>query len=217
MVTKAIIQSINRASNRCVVRMPLFENAAESAIVEAEALTSITPGFFNNLFVGDVVFVAFEENALEQPVIIGKLYRGAAQENSTPGGAGIVDTLQVNSSAVIPASTVYNFQPANKNAYKYLDTPNKVADYIKWLEKYLKQLVSQVDEHFRCFKNWTQWRLRPENMSIDDGDIDTQVPESSVVCTIAEGGECQICGVSCPKDKIRSYRQIDTNKNYPNI
>jgi hypothetical protein len=109
LVTKAIIQSINRAGNRCIVRMPLFESASGSAIVEAEALTGITPGFFNNLFVGDVVFVAFEENALEKPIIIGKLYRGAFNENDTPGGAGILDTLRVNSAATIPASTLYNF------------------------------------------------------------------------------------------------------------
>ena len=73
MITKGIIRSINKAGNRCIVRMPLFETASSSAPVEAEALISITPGFYNNLFVGDIVFLSFEENALEKPIIIGKL------------------------------------------------------------------------------------------------------------------------------------------------
>ena len=67
MVTKGIIRSINRAGNRCIVRMPLFETASSTVPIEVEALVSITPGMFNNLFVNDVVFIAFEENALEKP------------------------------------------------------------------------------------------------------------------------------------------------------
>ena len=74
MVTKAVVRSINKKGNRCIVRMPLFENASSASPVEAEALVSITPGFFNNIFVNDIVFVAFEENALEKPIIIGKQY-----------------------------------------------------------------------------------------------------------------------------------------------
>ena len=104
LVTKAIIRSINSAGNRCVVRMPLFETAASSAPVEAEALVNITPGMFGNLNIGDVVFVAFEENALEKPIILGKLYKGASSENTTRGGMGILDSLRVNTAATIPSS-----------------------------------------------------------------------------------------------------------------
>ena len=69
MITKAIIQSINPNGTRCVVRMPLFETAANTAPVEAEALVNITPGMFNNLEVNDVVFIAFEENKIDKPII----------------------------------------------------------------------------------------------------------------------------------------------------
>lgn len=218
MVTKAIVQSINRTSNKCVVRMPLFETASETSRVEAEALTSITPGLFNNLFVGDVVFVAFEENAIEKPIIIGKLYRGAVHENNTPGGAGILDTLRVNSAATIPAATLYNFSAKIKAEYLNLNTPKKVADYIKWLEKLTKKLIGQLDEHFQCFKNWTQWQLRPENVEVDDGDIDTDYNISEPFLYQTEGSQCKICNaVDCVKNKTRRYSKLDTTKAYPDV
>lgn len=218
MVTKAVIQSINRSGNKCIVRMPLFENASSMSVVEAEALFSITPGLFNNLFVGDVVFVAFEENALEKPIIIGKLYRGSAFESSTQGGACIADTLRVRSAATIPSSTLYDFPSKLKNSYDNLNTPKKTADYIKWLEKFFKKLVGQLDEHFRCFKNWTQYQLRPENISIDDGDIDLNLQvDDTADRFFIEGSYCNICKNNCAKNKCRNYSKVDTNKNYPTV
>jgi hypothetical protein len=218
VVTKAVIKSIDRTSNRCTVQMPLFESASSSSIVLAEALTSITPGLFNNLFVDDVVFVAFEENAIEKPIIIGKLYKGAAFENNTHGGAGILDSLRVNTAATIPASTNYAFPAAIQTDYVDLNTPKKVADYIKWLEKFVKKLINQLDEHFRCFKNWTQWRLLAENVVVDDGDLDTGYHiVDQATNAYAEGTACNICGSDCPKNKMRRYLKVDTNKNYPNM
>jgi hypothetical protein len=196
--------------------MPLFETASDPSHVLAEALISITPGMFNNIFVGDIVFVAFEENALEKPIIIGKLFKGAMTENRTPGGAGILDSLRVNTSATIPASTLFNYPDSLKQEYKDLNTPKKVADYIKWLEKLTKKLVSQADEHFRCFKNWVQWQLRPENIEIDDGDIDTGYHVSEACQYQEEGGDCRVCGKDCTKNKTRRYLKLDTSKNYPN-
>ena len=218
MVTKGQIKSINRAGNRCVVRLPLFETASSTAPVEIEALVSITPGMFNNLFVNDVVFVAFEENALEKPIIIGKLYTGAMNENGTKGGAGILDTLNIRTSCSIPAATTtFIFKGDTKNEYADLKTPKKMADYIKWLEKYLKKLFSQLDSHFRCFKNWTQWQLKPENVEVDDGDIDTGYHVSEALQYQTEGSDCRICGSSCTKDKTRRYLKLETDKKYPEI
>ena len=218
MVTKGQITSINRAGNRCIVRLPLFETASSSAPIEIEALINIVPGLFNNLFVNDVVFVAFEENALEKPIIIGKLYTGASNENNTKGGAGILDTLIVRSSSSLPAvTTTYVFDGDNKGEYANFKTPKKMADYIKWLEKYFKKLVNQLDEHFRCFKNWTQWQLRPENIEIDDGDIDTNYHIAEPLLYQAEGDMCRICDAACTKDRTRRYLKIDTNKKYPEI
>ena len=218
MVTKGQIKSINRAGNRCVVRLPLFETASSTTPVEIEALVSITPGLFNNLFVNDVVFVAFEENALEKPIIIGKLYTGATKENNTKGGAGIFDTLTVRSSGSIPAATTtFVFQGDTKGEYKDLKTPKKMADYIKWLEKYFKKLFGQLDDNFKCFKNWTQWQLKPENVEIDDGDLDTGYHIAEPLLYQEECGDCKLCGNNCTKDKTRRYLKLDTTKKYPDI
>ena len=217
MITKAVVQSINGAANRCIVRMPLFETASSTAPVEAEALVNIPPGIFNNLVVGDVVFVAFEENALEKRIILGKLFKGISNENEVQGGAGILDTLRVRTAATIPCSTLFEYPPSIRPSYKDLETPKKIADYIKWLEKYFKKLIFQLDDHFRCFKNWTQWQMRPENMEVDDGDLDINYRIVEPQKYQAEGRECRICGSNCTKDKNRCYLKVDSTKEYPNI
>jgi hypothetical protein len=198
--------------------MPLFETASSSVPVEVEALVSITPGMFNNLFVNDVVFIAFEENALEKPIIIGKLYTGAQNENNTAGGAGILDTLTVRNTASLPATTTtYVFQGDTRGEYANLNTPKKQADYINWLERLFKNLLTKLENNFRCFKNWAQWQLQPENVEVDDGDIDTGYHIAEPCTYQAEGENCRICGSKCTKDRIRSYLKLDTTKTYPNI
>ena len=217
MITKAIIQSINAAGNRCIVRMPLFETAASQNHVEAEALVNITPGLFNNLEVGDIVFISFEEGAIEKPIILGKLFRGAEVESNIRGGGCLVDSLKVNTSAIIPSSTLYDFPATIKNNYKDLNTPKKSADYIKWLENFTKGLFTQLEDHFKCFKNWVQWQLRPENVEIDDGDIDTEVEAPEAFLYQNEGEKCELCGNHCTKNKKRAYKQLPIDKNYPDI
>ena len=214
MITKAIIQSINATGNRCMVRMPLFEYASNSGPVEAEALINITPGVFNNLAVGDVVFVAFEEEALEKPVIIGKLFRDASVESNIRGGGCIVDALQVHSYAVLPSSTNFTYPQQIKNNYKNISSPKKFADYIKWLEKHFKGLITKIDDNFRCFKNWTQWQLRPENIEVDDGDLDSDLEISEAFKYQEEGNTCNICGSACTKETKRNYFAINANKTY---
>jgi hypothetical protein len=218
VITKGLITSINRAGNRCIVRLPLFETASSTMPVQIEALVSITPGMYNNLFVNDVVFVAFEENALEKPIILGKLYTGAAIEKDTPGGAGVLDTLVVRSAQQTPATTTtFVYTGDNKDEYKNFTTPKKIADYIKWLEKYLKKLIIQIDINFRCFKNWVQWQLQPENVEIDDGDIDTGYHVAEPCLYQAEGKECKLCKNKCTKDSVRRYLNLETSKIYPDI
>lgn len=224
MITKAIVRSISKAGNRCTVRMPLFETASDLSPVEAEALVSITPGFFNNVFVGDVVFVAFEENALEKPIILGKLYKGTAFESETPGGAGILDSLIVRTKGELPAvTTTFVYPDTVKKEYVNFTSPKKIADYIKWLESLTKKITKQLDNNFRCFKNWVQWQLKPENVEIDDGDLDAKDYKSLYddigVCAFQEeNAECKICNnTTCTKKFKRTYTTINTDKAYNSL
>jgi hypothetical protein len=196
--------------------MPLFETAADPTPVEAEALINITPGLFNNLAVGDIVFIAFEENAIEKPIILGKLFRGTTIEDNIRGGSAVLDTLKVHSNMTIPASTLYEFPKAVQDSYKDLNTPKKTADYIKWLERFTKNLVVQLEDSFKCFKNWTQWQLQPENVEIDDGDLDENAPSTPFLYQ-AENDKCSICGKNCTKNEKRTYLKLPTDKNYPDI
>ena len=196
MITKALIQSINQAGNRCIVRMPLFETASNSKPVVAEALVNIAPGVFNNLSVGDVVFVGFEENSLDKPIILGKLFRGATTENNIRGGGGVFDTLKVNTSVNLPAATNFTFPVNGVGAYSNLNSPLKQADYIKWLENLTKQLISQQEANFNIFKNWATWKLSPENLSIDDGDLSLNT--------------------SVTPEPSKNYTSLSINKSYPN-
>lgn len=140
MVTKAIIRSINKNGTRCMVEMPLFNTASNPSPVIAEALVCITPGFYSNLSVGDIVFIAFEENAIDKPIILGKLFTGAVNESEVSGGGGILEFLKVNSKASLPGSTLFNFSGTNKAYYTDLNTPKKLADRINQLEDEVKQL-----------------------------------------------------------------------------
>ena len=215
MITTAIIQSINADGTRCTVRMPLFETSASSAPIEAEALVSITPGVFNNLCVGDRVFVAFEENAVEKPIILGKLFRGADIEGNIRSGGGIFDTLKVTSDASLPASINFLYPLSNQTAYSNFKTPKNIADYIKWLEKFTKSNLSQLESNFICFKNWTQWQLQSENVEIDDGDLDSTTHSSTPYQYQEEGKNCKICQ-TCTKGNTRSYLKLNSDENYKN-
>ena len=244
MITKAIVRSINKEQTRCIVRMPLFETASSLSPVEAEALVCITPGFFNNLFVGDIVFVGYEENALEKPIILGKLYKGTDFESKTPGGAGIVDAFLVRTKAQTPADTTwFKYKDHEKDKYENFRTPRRIADYILWLESLAKKLIKQLDDNFNCFKSWVHWQLKPENVEIDDGNVDEFISktndntyktkyvknvkvdgnkqETSTAFDYQEENEaCKVCKkdscLSCTKNK-REYKIVDTTRVYPQL
>ena len=105
MVTKGIITSIDFNGNTCQVRIPLFETAGNDPIT-GTAIVSNTPGSYNGYKVGDVVLVAFEDGKMQNPVIIGKLYLGAAKEKQDPRGTINVETTTASKSASLPADAV---------------------------------------------------------------------------------------------------------------
>lgn len=102
MVTKGIIKSIDLLGNTCTVHIPFFETAGNDPIIET-ATVSNTPGSYNGYKVGDVVYVAFEDGSMSNPVIIGKLYLGTEKEKADPRGVINVEESSAAKKATLPA------------------------------------------------------------------------------------------------------------------
>lgn len=90
MITKGIITKMLEG-NLCEVRLPIFEGAGLlEAIFVATML--LPPGIEYGYETGDIVFVGFVDNALNQPVILGKLYLPNATVATWGDLAGEVST-----------------------------------------------------------------------------------------------------------------------------
>lgn len=142
MLTKAIIQSIDYTKNMCRVRIPLFENASRNVnIIEADAQINIVPGIYNSYKTGDIVFIGFEENKMELPVILGKLFVSAANEAGSYRGNVSGNSLAITDTAQLPYSTLFDFSKIaqNNKLYTDLNTPKKLADGILNLQRVQEQ------------------------------------------------------------------------------
>ena len=102
MITKAIVLNKINNSNKYLVRVPIFEtftntsssdNLTNAAIFEATY--AYQPGNTDGIVPNDVVYVGFENNDLNEVVILGKLYLG--DEGSATSHQN-VNTLTVNGS-----------------------------------------------------------------------------------------------------------------------
>lgn len=106
MITRGIVEKLlDRYTIK--VRMPLLNRMKQnsnSILSEDlnEAVVSVPPNFDPNINVGDVVFVAFEDNNFGKPVVIGYLYRS----NMTPTyGDIILNSINVKIAANLSADT----------------------------------------------------------------------------------------------------------------
>ena len=143
MLTKAIIQSIDYTKNMCRVRIPLFENASRNVnMIEADAQINIVPGIYNSYKTGDIVFIGFEENKMELPVILGKLFVSTSAEAGSYRGNVSGNSLAITDTAQLPYSTLFDFTKISQNntLYKDLNTPKKLADSIINLQRAQSQV-----------------------------------------------------------------------------
>ncbi len=104
-IVKGLITSIDFNGNTCVVRLPLFESAANEKELLVTATFATQPGIYNGYKVNDVVYVAFENNEIDSPVVIGKLYLGADKESKDPRGAINAENLKSASPMTLPIDT----------------------------------------------------------------------------------------------------------------
>lgn len=79
MITKAIVEELLDGGKQARVRIPFYDKVQGAADATATqdlsiASTSIIPGCYPVYNVNDIVFVAFEDDSISKPVIIGLLY-----------------------------------------------------------------------------------------------------------------------------------------------
>lgn len=111
MLTLGVIVAIDNNSNKCDVRLPIFENSNSEEVI-ISALVSNTPGLFNGYKVDDRVVVGFIDNAISRPVIIGKMYLGYANEIADPRGALNCNSAVIDENAEIPITTKISSESA---------------------------------------------------------------------------------------------------------
>lgn len=126
MITRAIIEEkITPYEYR--VRVPIFDRSKNASLhTKTEdlsiAVASLPKGVYNNLEINDVVFVAFENNNIGSPVIIGQLYREALTKDSQNPLLNC-RVIEVADQATLPTNTKIGAIDYSK--LFYLDNVNK--------------------------------------------------------------------------------------------
>jgi hypothetical protein len=108
MLTLAEIKSINITENKCEVHIPIFDVPGTFNKTVLTAAINITPGVHSGYEVGDTVIVSFVDEAINKPIVLGKLYLGVGEEVSNRGIVSC-DRLEVGQQATIPVTTELTF------------------------------------------------------------------------------------------------------------
>jgi hypothetical protein len=139
MITKGIIKTIDYNNNSCKVRIPLYETpvSTEEAVFPAVFLNQ--PGMYNGYNEGDIVFVGFENDSIDEPIILGKLYLGASKEEAVSKKGGFTATnLHITEKAILPLDTQLAFDDSSKKEAKVkngLSSYKSLIDIINSLQK----------------------------------------------------------------------------------
>lgn len=140
MITKAIVRGIPDVNNnKYRVYIPLFRNANDSEIdATFEATLCFLNGVFYSLAVDDVVYVDFEDNYYEKPVIIGKLYTNKEDKKAIPTQLtvktiNVLDKAQFPSNTEIDSKSTSNFYKNIKDIQDDIWSLRKQLDDLKWI------------------------------------------------------------------------------------
>lgn len=136
MITKAIVKALpSTDNNKYTVYIPLLRNANDS---EADATFNATLCFLNGVFyslaIDDVVYVAFEDNYYEKPVIIGKLYTGNEDRNNISTQI-TAKTIKVLDKAQFPSNTTISDKTLNDISLRL----NELEESVKALQEKLNK------------------------------------------------------------------------------
>lgn len=128
MIQKGIVTELNLDRNKITVRVPIFENAGDPPALFECAICN-EPGIINGYSVDDIVYVDFENNYLNYPILMGKLYRGLS-EASNNNTSIIAQTLSVSGPTRLSSdfkvgdisySDLYYIKTINKNMQGMFD------------------------------------------------------------------------------------------------
>lgn len=140
MITRALIQE-------CIspfmykVRIPIFDRIEEATHHTSNenlltAVASINKGCNNQFQVGDIVFIAFENNDLESPVIIGHLYREALLDDKL---GPVINAKNLNITGNTTLSTSTQIGDINYQKLFYLKQVNQD------IQTSLNSITSDID------------------------------------------------------------------------
>lgn len=130
MITKAIIKQLNtQDNNHCLVFIPLLKKANDDEKnVTLEATFTTISGLDNIYKVNDVVYIGFEDDEYNHPVILGKLH--TKKENSNEITTTVVSKAsQVLETTRLPENTLIgdlNIKDVNKKAQHADDLANLI-------------------------------------------------------------------------------------------
>lgn len=133
MITKAVITEVSTLENKYIVNIPLFESPGVSSQTSKlsntlfSATLSHEPSLTYAYNVGDVVFVSFEDDELDRPIILGKLY--LTDEEIKDRGKLEVSTLKVHDQVTLPKSTIIGDIDFSK-LFDYFNSINEYIDYL---------------------------------------------------------------------------------------
>ena len=131
MILKAQIVSIDYNTGSCQVHIPQFDIASSTTASILSAQFCEPPGVYKGYNVSDLVWVAFEKNLIDEPVVIGHL--GVPNMvDSAKGGALLGQTLDIQTRAQLPKETFI------KTAESDFDSLVKIINKIKSLESLTK-------------------------------------------------------------------------------
>lgn len=124
MITKAVIKNIpSENSGIYRVYIPYYRKANDSeSDATYDATRCIIDGFYDDLNVGDVVYVGFEDNQFDHPIILGKLF--------TNGNTKVTTRLNVNSLKVNEKTSLSDDVSVGKSDLSRLITKiNNILDH----------------------------------------------------------------------------------------
>lgn len=218
MIVKGIIKSIDVQGNTCVVRMPYFETAGNDEIV-ATATVSNSPGSYNGYKVDDVVWVAFENDQLECPVIIGKLYLGIEAERADPRGTLNVVDSKVSRTAEIPFDTKLgrNLEPGMPKTLAPYNSLNSIANNLSTAEVNIAQNDREYGNRFSvAFEN-----IEGNRSSINQtaNELSTEISDrigadKELKSTLEQTAEKMVAKVSGYKKDGNGNYILDEDDNY---